>query len=375
MGTISFCDNNFTMLDNFRGDIIEHFHSKGHSIVLIYPKTTSSPFLINKYSYAKHYPLDVNPSAISPLNDVAFLYRLLRIYRCEKPDIAFHYTIKPNIYGSIASRLVGIKSCAMVAGLGYMFSGKGLSKTIGPLLYKIGLHTSSIVLCLNEANYNLLISRNFVSAARLMLISAGEGVNLVKYPYKSKTFTEPLRFLMVARVLYDKGYREFVEAARIVKQSYPNVDFSLIGPLAPDSPMGVPESELKKDVSDGWVNYWGVTNEIQKVLSYDSVVVVLSSYHEGLNRALIEACAMGCPCITSNIPGCQEIVDNNQNGFLAPPKNGNALAAAIFNFIDLSKSDKIKMSEKSYMKALRQFNIEDVKSQYDQIYHRLTTDI
>ncbi|MBR4677164.1 MAG: glycosyltransferase [Bacteroidales bacterium] len=175
-------------------------------------------------------------------------------------------------------------------------------------------------------------------------------------------------FLMVARVLYDKGYQEYVDAAAIVKQKYPNVGIELLGATDFSSPMGVPKSVLEKDIADGKITYLGVTNDVPSYLRRENVVVVIvSSYREGLNRALMEACAMGKPIITTDIPGCKETVDEGVNGFLVPVKNASALANAMIKYIELSDNEKEKMKQASHQKAIKQFDVKYVLEQYDKI--------
>ena len=176
---------------------------------------------------------------------------------------------------------------------------------------------------------------------------------------------------MVARILYDKGYNEYVEAARIVKNKYPDTKFKLLGPLDVVSPMGVPEEVVNKDVANGLIEYMGITNNVQAIMEQPNVVSVLPSYHEGLSRSLMEACAMGKPIITTNIPGCRETVDNEVNGFLVAVKKADSLAEALIRFIELPKEKKLAMSKASHKKALKEFDVNNVLIQYRDIVDEL----
>jgi len=179
-------------------------------------------------------------------------------------------------------------------------------------------------------------------------------------------------FLMIARILYDKGYQEFVDAAYIVKKKYPNIRFELLGELDESSPMGVSKTILDKDVASGKIEYLGVTNDVPSFLRRENVVVVLvSSYLEGLNRGLMEACAMGKPIITSDIPGCKEVVDDSINGFIVPAKNSELLANAMIKYIELPLEDKERMKRASYEKAVRQFDVKHIIKQYDNIIEEI----
>lgn len=176
---------------------------------------------------------------------------------------------------------------------------------------------------------------------------------------------------MVARVLYDKGYKEYVDAATIVKEKYPNVSIELLGATDFSSPMGVPKSVLEKDIADGKITYLGVTNDVPSYLKRKNVIIVLSSYHEGMSRSLMEALAMSKPIITTNIPGCKEMVDEGVNGFLVPVKNASALADAMIKYIELSDEEKEKMKRASYQKAVKQFDVKHVLEQYDKIIEEI----
>ncbi|MBE6303103.1 MAG: glycosyltransferase family 4 protein [Bacteroidales bacterium] len=368
---ILFCDNALTSLLNFRSDVISYFLESGCEVVLVAPKIEKNRQMEKIVpAGCKVYTIEMEPASVNPLKDIAYFGRLLKIYRRESPDIVFHYTIKPNIYGTFAARLCRFKTVAMVAGLGYVFTGNSLLNKISCLLYKSMLLLSHKVISLNRRNYKLLLDRKFAKKKQMILFNGGEGVNLEQYSYKKSRF-DSVTFLMVARILYDKGYNEYVEAARIVKNKYPDTKFKLLGPLDVVSPMGVPEEVVNKDVANGLIEYMGITNNVQAIMEHPNVVSVLPSYHEGLSRSLMEACAMGKPIITTNIPGCRETVDNEVNGFLVAVKKADSLAEAMIRFIELPKEKKLAMSKASHKKALKEFDVNNVLIQYRDIVDEL----
>ncbi len=368
---ILFCDNALTSLLNFRSDVISYFLESGCEVVLVAPKIEKNRQMEKIVpAGCKVYTIEMEPASVNPLKDIAYFGRLLKIYRRESPDIVFHYTIKPNIYGTFAARLCRFKTVAMVAGLGYVFTGNSLLNKISCLLYKSMLLLSHKVISLNRRNYKLLLDRKFAKKKQMILFDGGEGVNLEQYSYKKSKF-DSVTFLMVARILYDKGYNEYVEAARIVKNKYPDTKFKLLGPLDVVSPMGVPEEVVNKDVANGLIEYMGITNNVQAIMEHPNVVSVLPSYHEGLSRSLMEACAMGKPIITTNIPGCRETVDNEVNGFLVAVKKADSLAEAMIRFIELPKEKKLAMSKASHKKALKEFDVNNVLTQYRDIVDEL----
>lgn len=370
---IIFSDNGMSMLLNFRIEVIMHYLAKGAEVILIYPRMTHKENLIDRIPHnCTAILVDANPTGTNPLEDLKYTLDLLKIYKQEKPDLIFHYTIKPNIYGTLAACLSGVKArVSMVAGLGYVFNGSGVSKIIARSLYKLGLRLSSKVITLNQSDMNLLVNKGYVKSSQIVLFDGGEGVDLSRYPYRDSTY-ETIRFLMVARVLYDKGYEEFVQAARIVKKQYPHVHFELLGPIDDKSPMRVPREVIMADVDNGSIEYLGVTNNVPEVVGRNGVVMVLiSSYNEGMNRSIMEALSIGCPIITSRRPGCQEMVQEGINGYTVSPGNPEELAAAIIKFIESPASKKIDMGQNSHRIAKERFDVVSVLKKYDQILSEL----
>lgn len=172
---IIFSDNSLKDLLNFRGDIITHFAQEGHKLILIAPNNAKKKITIKNCDI---HHIDVQRSGMNPLKDLQYLIRLFFIYKNEKPDVIFHYTIKPNIYGSIASKLLGIPSVAMITGLGYAFNHKGIKTSIARLLYRISMRLPKKILLLNEENMSILIRQRIIKAEKAILLPGGEGINL-----------------------------------------------------------------------------------------------------------------------------------------------------------------------------------------------------
>ncbi|EKU91880.1 hypothetical protein HMPREF9447_00866 [Bacteroides oleiciplenus YIT 12058] len=362
---ILFCNNNLSGLIHFRKEVICEYEKMGCEIIIVVTKQLITEMELAELPKEwKVYLVSLNPNSINPFSDFRYFFELHNIYKKERPDIIFHYTIKPNIYGTIVARLYKLTNIAMVAGLGYMFEGDSLKKRIARKLYKFSLRRANKVICLNASNAEVLLKGNYCEHRNLIWFKGGEGVNLDTYSYKPMQF-ETTKFLMIARVLYDKGYSEYVEAAKIVKRKYPNIDIELLGPLATDSPMGVPEEIVRNDHKNGFIKYLGVTNDVPSYVLRDGViVVVVSKYLEGLNRVLMEACSMGRPIITTTNPGCQETVEDGVNGFLISPGDHLALAEAMMKFIELPQNKKRKMSEASRIKAKEVFDVKIVLEHY-----------
>lgn len=364
---ILFCDNTIQQFLNFRGHIAQHFHDLGWETGVVVPESTCDDTIMDKVpSYLAVYPVDMDRNSSNPFSDIVYFNALLCIFKKTRPDIVFLYTIKPNIYGSIAAHLLNIKVVAVVAGLGYSFAGNTLKHKLVRLLYKFGVKKADKVIVLNESNYATLLDNGFATRDNLILFNGGEGVDLNEYPLVKDDYSQ-VRFLMVSRVLYDKGYTEYVDAAKIVRQHYPDIKIELLGPLDEASPMRVPSEIMMKDHDSGFITYLGETDDVTQYVGRDGTIVVISSHHEGCNRSLMEACAMGRICIASNIPGCKELVEDNVNGYLSKIKDPHDLAACMLKVIADSPEKRREMARNSHLKAKNIFDIHFVIKKYDEI--------
>ncbi len=362
---ILFCDNVLWGLVNFRGSVIRHFVQQGDEVVLVAPQDDESIMKVDIPEGVRYIPVRLNRCLRNPFTDLIYCAHLYRIYRKEHPDYIFHYTIKPNVYGSIAARLAGINCTGMVAGLGYGLLGDGMLSRLLAVMYRYAFKYVSSIFVLNKFNYQYLLDHKFCTSAQLRLFKGGEGVDLSAYPYVREESGSPVVFLMVGRVLYDKGYREYVQAAKIVKQQYPDVRCQLLGMLDETYPAHVDEEELKRDVEEGTIEYLASTNDVMQYLGRSGVVVVLPSYFEGLSRSLMEACAVGRPIIATDIPGCRETVDEGKNGFLVKVKDSSSLAEGMLRYLSLSDAEKQAFSRHSRKKAEETFDVRQVIKEYE----------
>ena len=366
---ILFVNNALWTLLHFRGYVIRRLSDEGYNVVIATPPAAPDELKADIPEGIRHIPIHLDRCGHNPLNDMAYAAELYRIYKREKPDYIFHYTIKPNIYGTLAAGKLGIPCSAVIAGLGYAFVGKDFASKIARLLYKHAAQRADHLLVLNRMNYEYVLRHKFSTPARIILLEGGEGIDLTQYPC-GEIATAPTTFLMIARVLKDKGYKEFVEAAEIVKRYVPEVCFCILGPMDPSNPSHITAEELRKDVKAGLIEYLGTTNNVQAVIRKAGTVIVLPSYHEGMSRSLMEACAMGRPIITTDIPGCRETVEEGVNGFLVPAKNGNALASAMLRYLALDDHAKQTFCIASRKRAEAIFNVTHVFNAYKNILEK-----
>lgn len=364
---IIFSDNTLWGLLNFRGEIIEHYIKKGDQIILIAPQDEHTELLAEVPKNVTFMPVKMERNKTNPFSDLKYFINVFKIYKKEKPDYIFHYTIKPNIYGSIAAKLNGIKSSAMMAGLGYSFRNNNFVSKVGRFLYKIGLLCTDNLFLLNADNVDEILKRKICNKNKINFLKGGEGVNLAKFDYTDNK-SQITTFLYIGRILYDKGYQEFVDCAKAIKKTRQDVNFEILGTIDPNYPNSVQLSTVMEDQRKGYINYIGFTKDIKQVYKRKGIVVTLPSYYgEGLNRSLMEACATGKPIITTDNPGCKETVRNGINGYIVKPRSSKQLTEVVSRYLQLSNDEKEEMSKESRKLAEELFDINFVIKKYDEL--------
>ena len=367
MSKILFCNNLLSGMLLFRRDIIQHFKEQGKAIVLVVIKSEADEKYLEKLIGIKVYTIDVSRTSTNPLNDLRFFSSFWKILSKEKPDYVFNYTIKPNIYGAIACRLRGIPCTDMMAGLGYTFTNNNLSSKIARTLYRIGLACAQHLFLLNEENVKAVKQLKLCNDKKIIWLKGGEGVNLNHYQYFNNE-TDSITFLFIARLIEEKGYRQFVKAAKIIREKYPNVQFQVVGEYDFTYPKAISKEEVAKDVEDGYIKYMGVTTNMLDFYSRPGYIICIPSYYsEGLNRSLMEGCAVGKPIITTEHSGCKEMVIDGKNGYIVPKQDVVALANAMEKYILLPTVEKNAMSLNSRKWAEKHFDVKIVIADYEKI--------
>ncbi len=367
---ILFNNNNTFGLTVFRIDIIKHFLENGHQVVLVCPVRLVDD-LKKMPSEAKVIRIDANRASTGILDNLSYFRQLYRIFKKEKPDYIFNYTIKPNIYGAIAGKLQGIPNSCMMAGLGYAFSHNDFSSLIARALYRVSMKCTQHVMLLNESNYHTILEKHLCPKDKIIWLKGGEGVNIDNYPYYDNQASVPT-FMFIARMIAEKGYRVFVEAAREVRQRYNGeVRFQAIGTFAdgsPDESSNITREEVDRDVANGDIEYLGTFSNMLEIYSRPGTVITIPSYYsEGLNRSLMEACSCGKPIITTDIYGCRETVVDGANGYLVKPRDVQSLVKAIMRYLELNEEQRQQMSVESRKLAEARFDVRKVIAVYDDI--------
>lgn len=345
---------------NFRLGLLNALKKEGHEIICIAPKDDYSKKL-EEFGF-EYYNININNKGTNPIEDTKLIFDFYKIYKKINPDVILQYTIKPNIYGSIAARLLGKKVISNISGLGTVFLNDNFSSKIARWLYKISL-VKNEVFFQNHEDKNLFINHGLVKEKQTdMLPGSGINVNFYK-PFEKNIQNKNLTFMFIARLVKDKGISEFIEAIKIIKQKFPNIQFKLLGSLYPGNPTAIKETELNSWIKDGLVNYLGHSDDVKtEILKVDCVV--LPSYREGLSRVLLEAASLAKPIITTNTPGCKDVVDDNINGFLCEVKNSNDLAQQIEKMINLSQEERVSMGKKGREKIIKEFDEKIVIKKY-----------
>jgi len=296
------------------------------------------------------------------------------LYSKIRPDLILHYTIKLNIYGTIAAGILNIKSINVITGLGYVFLKKGILSIIVKILYKFAFKFSSVVIFQNKEDYEFLIQRKIVSKEKARIIeSSGIDTSYFSPNFcvqsKIKRYKD-FTFMLISRMLWDKGIKEFVEAARILKKKRKRINFILVGSVDEGNPSGIPEKVIHNWEKEGVIKFKGFQKDIRKEIC-KADVIVLPSYREGIPRILLEACAMEKPVITTNTPGCREVVENGVNGFLVEPRDGGSLLKAMEKMLNLPVSKLREMGKQGRKMVIKRFKIESINSKYIEIINKI----
>tara|TARA_B100001059_G_scaffold166754_1_gene166360 strand:- start:1193 stop:2308 length:1116 start_codon:yes stop_codon:yes gene_type:complete len=348
-------------LINFRQGLLKVLISKGHEVIAVAP---SDRYVPNVQELGCRYlDLKMNSGSKNPINDLLLFIRFIKIFLREKPDIFLGFTIKPNIYGSFAARLFGAKVINNIAGLGTAFSERNWVTRVAEFLYRISLSGSSQIFFQNQEDRDLFVDRKIVTSG-VVDILPGSGVDLEKFKPVSMPQGTKIIFLMVSRLLWEKGVGQFVEAAEMVRVNCPEAEFRILGFLDVDNPSAISREQMNKWVNEGSVQYLGQSDDVQAHIGAAHCVVLPSFYGEGTPRVLLEAAASARPIITTDSVGCRNTVDERENGYLAIPRDEIDLADKMMKFIALSDSEKSRMGENSRKKAEQEFDERFVVEKY-----------
>ncbi|MBD2714200.1 glycosyltransferase family 4 protein [Microvirga sp. STR05] len=347
---------------NFRRSLVQALQAAGHEVLAIAPPDAYSQRLETELG-CRYVPIPMENKGTNPVKDALLTRQFYDIYRREKPDVVLHYTIKPNIYGTLAAKLAGIPSVNNVSGLGTVFIVKNLVSKVALGLYRFAFRFPRKVFFQNDDDRQLFLQHGLVRPAITDLLP-GSGVATDKFrPAATFTRNQPFTFLMIARVLYEKGVEEYFEAARLVREAVPGTRIQLLGGIDESGGVGVKRAVFEQWLTAGNVEYLGTSDDVAAQIR-QADCVVLPSYREGTPKTLLEAAAMAKPIVTTDVPGCRETVVDGQNGLLCEVRNAQDLAAKMLQILRLSDAELEQMGRAGRHLAETKFDERIVLNKY-----------
>jgi len=351
-------------LIRFRGDFIKSLVANGFEVFTASPSYTEEDLQLIKERGAHPIEFNLQRTGLNPFKDFKSILELKSIMKENKIDLVFPYTVKPVIYGSLAANMSKVPVISLITGLGFAFTGltrkARILQRFNETLYKLSIRKNKFIVFQNKDDYQLFLDRKVISKKQPVAFVSGSGVNLNEFTFKEKNPTDKVSFLLIARLIKEKGISLYMDAARALKPKYPNAEFHVIGALE-TSPSAISEDELHELHEKNIIVFHGRQMDVDKHLHQRDVFVLPSYYREGIPRTTLEALACGNPIITTDSVGCRESVKEGVNGKLIEPQNLEALIDAMEFFI--INPDKIKeMGINSRKYAEERFDVDIINN-------------
>lgn len=363
-------------LCNFRLTLMQALMTAGHEVVAVGPADNYVDKLV--VAGIRHRVIPLAGASINPLRELRTVWALHRVLRDEDVELVLSYTPKGNIYAAMAAAMNGLPTVPNVSGLGRVFIRRSPLTWLVKQLYRFTFGRAERVFFQNREDMESFIESGLVDTDKAMRLP-GSGVDLVRFAPVERTEdsrlagpkqqiegadgSERFVFLLVARLLWDKGVGEYVDAARKVKQKHPTAAFRLLGFLDVQNPSAIPRAQVEAWETEGVVRYLGPTDDVLPYLR-EADCVVLPSYREGCPRTLLEAAAMAKPVIATDAPGCRDTVDDGMTGFLCRVRDANDLADKMLRMMEMSLAERQAMGRRGREKMAREFDEEIVIDRY-----------
>lgn len=362
MKKIAITANTSWYLYNFRKNTILALLNEGYRVLAISPKDEYSEKLVALG--AEYRQIDIDQGGTNPIKDIRTFLCFRKLYKEERPDVILNFTPKNNIYSTMAGCLFGAKAINNIAGLGMVFISESITAKLARFLYKVSQPKAHTIFFQNNDDQELF-KKYDLAPMNITDRVPGSGADLSRFTIVPSSDDGVTRFLLIARMLYDKGIGHYVEAARKLKAKYGDaVEFRLLGFLDVNNPSAVSKQEMQSWVDEGIVNYLGVSDSVEKEIAQVDCMVLPSFYREGVPKSLLEACAMGKPIVTTDNVGCRETVDDGLNGFLCEPRSTSSLVEKLECMITLSHSERLAMGKQSRAKVEKEFDEQIVINKY-----------
>ena len=337
---------------NFRMPLIRRLNQEGYKVCVLTQFDGYESLIAKEVDQIKH--LFISRKGVNPLVDLFTILDFVKYFIRLKPALVLFYTIKPVIYGSIAARLMKVRSIVMITGLGTAFITDTWITKVVKTLYRFSLASVSTAFFQNMDDKDLFVGNRLVDS-RVCRLTPGSGVDLDKFSRADLPVNNEMSFLLIGRMLWDKGIGEFVDAARNIKSIYPNIRFQLLGPLGVENRTSISNEQMDEWQKDGIIEYLGETDNTVTYIER-ACCVVLPSYREGTSRVLLEAAAMGRPLIATDVPGCREVIKDGVTGFLCRSGDYLDLSDKIELMLKLPYESRRIMGAKGREKIENEFN-------------------
>lgn len=345
----------------FRGHLLAELRGRGFEVIACAPDAPADVRQGLAALDVRYADIPCERTGLGLGRDLALFRALVALCRRTRPEIALFYMIKPVLYGSLAARLAGVPTiCSMITGLGYALTGdtfarRALKTALGPLL-KAALRGNRVVFFQNPDDLAHFRRQGLLAPHQQAVLINGSGVDIEGFA--PAPLPEQISFLLIARLIADKGIREYAAAARIVRARHPDVRFRLAGRFD-SNPAALGEAEVRSWSDEGLIDYLGWLDDVRPAIAASSVYTLPSYYPEGTPRSILEAMAMGRPVITTDMPGCRETVRPGNNGLIVPPRDPEALAAAFEHFIQ-DQAEIVRMGRESRRVAADRYDVRKV---------------
>ncbi|MDR5855153.1 glycosyltransferase family 4 protein [Caballeronia sp. LZ062] len=353
----------------YRRGVLHMLTQRGAQVTIIAPRDRTFEPLIEMGCRCVELP--VASKGTNPREDLKTMMALYREYRATRPHLVFHYTIKPNIYGSLAAVLARVPSIAVTTGLGYVFIQKSRTAQIAKRLYRFAFRFPREVWFLNRDDHQAFVDEKLLAHPDRARRLHGEGVDLNDFSLVPLPRREDFVFILIGRLLWDKGVAEYVEAARRLRRRYPHARFQLLGPVGVDNPSAISRTDVEAWERENIVEYLGEANDVRPLVAAADCVV-LPSYREGVPRTLMEASAMGRPIVATDVPGCREVVEHGVNGLLCEVKSADSLTEQLERMLTLPIEEREAMAQRGREKVAREFDEKNVVERYKSTIHAIT---
>jgi glycosyltransferase involved in cell wall biosynthesis len=345
---------------NFRLGLIRALQREGYRVAALAPPDRYSERL--EALGIDYYPIAMDRMGVSPFRDLLLLVHYWRALGRIRPDVYLGYTAKPNIYGSLAAHARGMKVINNVAGLGTAFIRQSWLTRLVKGLYRLAFRRSHIVFFQNDEDFDQFVGERIVAPHKARLLP-GSGIDLARFAPAGARTEGTFAFLLIGRLLWDKGVAEYVEAARLVRDKLPEAKFRLLGPLDVPNRTAVGRADVDAWVKEGLIDYLGETDDVRPYVAAADCIV-LPSYREGLPRTLLEGAAMAKPVIATDVPGCRAVVEHGRNGLLCAVRDARALADAMLEMALLPAEERARLGAAGRAKVEAGFSEDRVAELY-----------